>query len=161
MYTPLNMDKETGMKKKMQFTQNVLDKDLFPHCKTMKQKIYYLGYMTNKLLRTSFGWRKQDDRDSYINKRIDLTGTLLNNLFRNYFNKLVKDMQKQIVREIYDLALEPDKVADLVFDAVDSKQFYIFTEDTFRDAIINRHRNIESRTNPVLAANLVEEHLNE
>ena len=71
------------------------------------------------------------------------------------------DMRKQIVREIYDLALDPDKVADLVFDAVDSKQFYIFTEDTFRDAIINRHRNIESRTNPVLAANLVEEHLND
>ena len=71
------------------------------------------------------------------------------------------DMRKQIVREIYDLALEPNKVADLVFDAVDSKQFYIFTEDTFRDAIINRHRNIESRTNPVLAANLVEEHLND
>lgn len=100
MYTPLNVDKETGLKRKIQFTENVLDKDLFPHCVTKKQKIYYLGYMTNKLLRTSFGWRNPDDRDSYINKRIDLTGTLLNNLFRNYFNKLVKDMQKQIVREI-------------------------------------------------------------
>ena len=77
-----------------------LEKDLFPHCQTEKQKIYYLGYMVNKLLRTSFGWRKSDDRDSYINKRIDLTGTLLNNLFRNYFNKLVKDMNKQVIREI-------------------------------------------------------------
>jgi DNA-directed RNA polymerase II subunit RPB2 len=56
--------------------------------------------MTNKLLRCSFEWIPQDDRDSYLNKRIDLTGTLLNNLYRNYFNKLVKDMQKQIVREI-------------------------------------------------------------
>lgn len=100
MYTPLNMDKETGARKKREFTKNVLEKDLFPHCQTEKQKIYYLGYMVNKLLRTSFGWRKSDDRDSYINKRIDLTGTLLNNLFRNYFNKLVKDMQKQVVREI-------------------------------------------------------------
>jgi DNA-directed RNA polymerase beta subunit len=35
-----------------------------------------------------------------VNKRIDLTGSLLNNLFRNYFNKLVKEMQKQIIREI-------------------------------------------------------------
>ena len=35
-----------------------------------------------------------------INKRVELTGTLLNNLFRNYFNKLVKEMQKQVVREI-------------------------------------------------------------
>jgi len=100
MYTPINMDKEQGEKKKREFTQNVLDNDLFPHCPTDKQKIYFLGYMTNKLLTTSFGWRKTDDRDSYMNKRIDLTGTLLNNLFRNYFNKLVKDMSKQIIREI-------------------------------------------------------------
>ena len=56
--------------------------------------------MTNRLLSCSFGWIKQDDRDSYMNKRIDLTGSLLNNLFRNYFNKLVKDTSKQIVREI-------------------------------------------------------------
>ena len=56
--------------------------------------------MTNKLLKCSFEWTLPDDRDSYLNKRIDLTGVLLNNLYRNYFNKLVKDMQKQIVREI-------------------------------------------------------------
>ena len=100
MYTPLNMDKETGIRKKMEFTQTVLSEDLFPHCKTKEQKIYFLGYMTNRLLSCSFGWIKQDDRDSYMNKRIDLTGSLLNNLFRNYFNKLVKDTSKQIVREI-------------------------------------------------------------
>ena len=100
MYTPLNMDKETGAIKKREFTLEVLDTDLFPHCKNIKQKIYFLGYMTNKLLRCSFGEEDSDDRDSYNNKRIDLTGVLLNNLFRNYFNKLVKDMQKQVVREI-------------------------------------------------------------
>uniref|UniRef100_A0A6C0JEF0 DNA-directed RNA polymerase n=1 Tax=viral metagenome TaxID=1070528 RepID=A0A6C0JEF0_9ZZZZ len=100
MYTPINMDKETGARKKREFTVGVLNTDLFPHCKTMIQKIYYLGYMTRRLLKTSFGWEQTDDRDSYLNKRIDLTGTLLNNLFRNYFNKLVKDMQKAIVREI-------------------------------------------------------------
>ena len=56
--------------------------------------------MTNKLLQTSLGWLPTDDRDSYLNKRIDTCGILLNNLFRNYFNKLVKDMQKQIIREM-------------------------------------------------------------
>ena len=100
MYTPLHMDKETGARKKRQFTVDVLENDLFPHCKTMTQKIYFLGYMCNKLLRTSIGWEETDDRDSYLNKRLDLSGVLLNNLFRNYFNKLVKDMQKQVVREI-------------------------------------------------------------
>jgi DNA-directed RNA polymerase II subunit RPB2 len=100
MFTPINMDKEAGIKKKREFTISVLENDLFPHCQKKIQKIYFLGYMVNKLLRTSFGWRKPDDRDSYLNKRLDTTGALLNNLLRNYFNKLVKDMQKQTVREI-------------------------------------------------------------
>jgi len=99
-YTPLNMDKETGARKKREFTIDVLNNDLFPHCQTLEQKLYLLGYMVKKLLFTSLGWMPPDDRDSYLNKRIELTGTLLNNLFRNYFNKLVKEMQKQIVREI-------------------------------------------------------------
>ena len=100
MFTPINMDKETGAKKKLEFTMDILNNDLFPHCHNMVQKVYFLGYMTNKLLMAAFENVKQDDRDSYLNKRVDLTGTLLNNLFRNYFNKLVKDMEKQIIREI-------------------------------------------------------------
>ena len=99
-YTPINMDKETGALKKHQFALEVLQNDLFPHCQTLIQKIYFLGYMANKLMQASFEWIKGDDRDSYLNKRIDLTGTSLNNLFRNYFNKLVKDMEKQIIKEI-------------------------------------------------------------
>jgi len=100
MYTPINMDKETGIRKKHEFTLEILNNDLFPHCHNMEQKTYFLGYMAHRLLLASFEIIKQDDRDSYLNKRIDLTGTLLNNLYRNYFNKLVKDMEKQIIREI-------------------------------------------------------------
>jgi DNA-directed RNA polymerase II subunit RPB2 len=99
-YTPFNMDRESGLLKKREFALEVLNNDLFPHCQTMTQKKYMLGYMCKKLIQTSLGWIPCDDRDSYLNKRIELTGTLLNNLFRNYFNKLVKEMQKQVVREI-------------------------------------------------------------
>jgi DNA-directed RNA polymerase II subunit RPB2 len=100
MYTPINMDRETGARKKQEFAVDVLNNDLYPHCKTKTQKIYFLGYMTFRLLQASFEWVGADDRDSYLNKRIDLCGALLNNLFRNYFNKLVKDMEKQVVKEI-------------------------------------------------------------
>ena len=72
-----------------------------------------------------------------------------------------QDTRKEAVREIYNLALDPDSVADLVFKAVESKQFYIFTENTFQDAIKTRHRDIELVRNPMLGANLVEEHLND
>ncbi|MAU39750.1 MAG: hypothetical protein CL501_02675 [Actinobacteria bacterium] len=71
------------------------------------------------------------------------------------------DIRKEAVREIYNLALEPERVADLVFKAVESRQFYIFTEDTFQGAIQSRHRDIELARNPMLGANLVEEHLND
>jgi DNA-directed RNA polymerase II subunit RPB2 len=99
-FTPINMDKDTGAKKKREFAIEVLGTDLLPHCRTLKQKLYLLGTMAKKLIQTSLGWLPPDDRDSYVNKRIELTGTLLNNLFRNYFNKLVKEMQKKIVSEI-------------------------------------------------------------
>ena len=106
MYTTMNVDKETGLNRKMEFTMDVLRNDLFPHCQhsdpaqNIEQKLLFLGYMTNRLLQVSSERVKQDDRDSYVNKRIDLTGVLLNNLFRNYFNKLVKEMERQVIREI-------------------------------------------------------------
>jgi len=99
-FTPINMDKDHGTKKKRDFVMEVLSNDLFPHCRTPAQKIYFLGYMTNMLIQTALGRIKPSDRDSYINKRIDTTGTLLNNLFRNYYNKMVKEMQKNILKEI-------------------------------------------------------------
>ncbi len=99
-YTPLHIDKDTGLRNKRNFAMDIINNDLFPHCKTVKQKLFMIGYMAKKLIQTSLGILPPDDRDSYLNKRIELTGTLLNNLFRNYFNKLVKEMQKQIIKEI-------------------------------------------------------------
>lgn len=98
--THVGMDKETSATLKRNFANEVLNNDLFPHCRTTEQKIYFLGYMANCLLRCSLGLETVSDRDSFVNKRVDITGTLLNNLFRNYFNKMVKDMQKQTIREI-------------------------------------------------------------
>ena len=100
MYTPINIDYEQGVRKKVIYAKEILNNDIFPHCNSLQQKQYYLGHMTLSLIYCYFGWTLPTDRDSYLNKRIDLTGILLNNLFRNYFNKLVKDMQKQVLREI-------------------------------------------------------------
>ena len=100
IYTPINMTQEEGEKKKIDFTHDILNYDLFPNCQTPKEKIYLLGFMANRLISCRLGYTKPDDRDSYENKRIELTGCLLNNLFRNYFNKVIKDVQKLVVREI-------------------------------------------------------------
>jgi DNA-directed RNA polymerase II subunit RPB2 len=100
IYTPINMEKEEGQKKKKEFAMDVLNNDLFPNCKLHIERIYLLGYMTYKLIKCAIGELPCDDRDAYQNKRIETTGVLLNHLFRTYFNKVTKDMQKQIIREI-------------------------------------------------------------
>jgi DNA-directed RNA polymerase II subunit RPB2 len=99
-YTPVNMDKERGAQKKREFAIEILTNDLFPHCRNLAERRFFLGYMTHKLISCSLGLEQPDDRDSYLNKRIDTTGMLLNNLFRNYFNKVVKDMSKAVIKEI-------------------------------------------------------------
>lgn len=86
--------------RKIAYTREIITTDFFPHCKSDTEKLYFLGYMTLRLLKTYMGILTESDRDSYENKRIDTCGVLLNNLFRNNFNKLVKDMQKHIRREI-------------------------------------------------------------
>ena len=86
-------------KTKQDFIPDILN-GMFIHCKTLEQRIYLLGYMANKLVMCSLKRMPCDDRDSYLNKRISLTGDLLNDLYRIYFNKLVKDMSRQIIREV-------------------------------------------------------------
>ena len=101
MYNPYNQVSQLeGQKKKREYTETAIHDDFLPHCETKQQKLYFIGYMVFKLFKTKMGIIKESDRDSHINKRIDTTGFLLNNLFRNYFNKMVKDMQKQIKKEL-------------------------------------------------------------
>lgn len=81
--------------------KNVLEKEFLPHVGfEFDKKALYLGYMTNKLIRCFTGIQELDDRDSYINKKIDTVGILMSNLFRQYYSKTIKDMKNIIQKEI-------------------------------------------------------------
>ena len=54
----------------------------------------YICYMINRLLRCMLGRIPKDDRDSYTNKRIDLPGSLMEELFRQYYRKMLNDCNK-------------------------------------------------------------------
>jgi DNA-directed RNA polymerase II subunit RPB2 len=93
-------NEKATLTKKEEVLRDIFQNDFFPHCKSKMQKLYLLGYMASRLISTALGWYSPDDRDSYLNKRIELTGTLLNNLFRNHYIRFVKDVEKQVVKEI-------------------------------------------------------------
>ena len=67
--------------------QYILKVDFLPHIDSIKAKIFFLGYMVNKLVRMSQKMIQPTDRDSFSFKRIDLPGFLLAELFREYYEE--------------------------------------------------------------------------
>ena len=80
--------------------RNLLRADLFPHAGDGEGKVAYLAYMIAKLLRVKRGISLMDDRDSYINKRIDTPGALMSALFRQHYGKFVREMRSMLHKEI-------------------------------------------------------------
>jgi DNA-directed RNA polymerase subunit B len=80
----------------------MLDKSLLPHLGDKPEdrfkKALYLGRMSRSLLELNLGIRKEDDKDHLANKRIKLAGDLLDELFRNAFQAVIKDLKYQLER---------------------------------------------------------------
>ena len=66
----------------------------------MKKKIYFTGLMVNKLIKCYLGITPLDDRDSYINKRLETPGYLLGNLTYQCIHKITKDIKNFITKEV-------------------------------------------------------------
>lgn len=90
---------------------DILRNDVLPHVgDEFKNKSWFIGYMVNQLLNCHIGRYPYHDRDHYANKRIDLPGYKLAELFAQNFSKMVKDARTFIVREI--IKIEHDKIND-------------------------------------------------
>ena len=85
--------------------KDILAEELFPHIGTGEkayEKACFLAHMTRKVLWVAHGRIPNDDRDSYPNKRVDLPGFLLANLFRTHFaTMMVKDIKTYLSKEIH------------------------------------------------------------
>ncbi|KAI8471554.1 MAG: RNA polymerase II second largest subunit [Monoraphidium minutum] len=89
---------------RMMYAREILVKELLPHvgqapyCEN--KKAYYIGYIVHRLLLVSLKRRREDDRDHYANKRLDLGGPLLAGLFRLLFRKLCKDIRSYVQKSV-------------------------------------------------------------
>lgn len=80
--------------------RQILITDLFPNIgSNLKQKAMFLGYITQKLINVCLGITKESDRDSYIYKRVDTSGFLIANIFRDYYNQFRRNTRNNIDRE--------------------------------------------------------------
>jgi DNA-directed RNA polymerase beta subunit/intein/homing endonuclease len=89
-------DKETKQNQKKMYLDDLFKRSFLPHVEGNKlMKAFYLCYMLNRLLRASLGRIPVDDRDSYLNKRVDLPGDLMMELFKQQHKKVISDCKKQ------------------------------------------------------------------
>ena len=81
--------------------RRMLKTEILPHVgEVLAHKASYLAEMARLLLLVSIGLRDPDDRDSYVNKRVDAPGVMLANLLRQYFGKVVKEARKALYKEL-------------------------------------------------------------
>jgi DNA-directed RNA polymerase subunit B" len=81
---------------------HILDNYLLPHVGITPadriKKAYFLARMAERCIDVSSGVREEDDKDHYANKRIKISGNLLDDLFRYAMGYFIKDVKYQIER---------------------------------------------------------------
>ena len=84
----------------------VIDRYLLPHLHeegvdeedVRINKAYYLCRMAEACFELALGRRDSDDKDHYANKRLKVSGDLMQDLFRTALNKLARDVKYQLER---------------------------------------------------------------
>jgi len=81
----------------------ILSDYFLPHVGELNflDKAYFMGYMVNRLLKVYTKEEKPTDRDNFRFKRVELSGTLLYDLFREYYLIQKKDITRKIDEEYY------------------------------------------------------------
>lgn len=107
--------------KSVQQVKSILTQDLFPNIdiytntNSLREKGIYLGYLVNKIIKTALGVAKETDRDSYMFKRIDISGYLLAELFQETYSKFRKNIRNELDRTYnFGHVQETGKLEDLI-----------------------------------------------
>ncbi len=83
------------LSERIPWAREFLQMKLFPHIgvskTSMHAKAVYLGYVVRKLFLTKLGFRRVDDRDSFINKRFLMPGDIMHRAFSFAFEMAAKN----------------------------------------------------------------------
>ena len=81
----------------------ILTNYLLPHIGEMNflDKAYFLGHMVKQLLKVFTKEIKATDRDNFKFKRVELSGNLIYDLFKEYYNLQQKNIYLKIDKEYY------------------------------------------------------------
>lgn len=79
-----------------------LVEDVLPNAgRMLADKAIFLGMLVKRLLAVRLGAAPLDNRDDYVHKRLQVGGTLMADLFRDYYFRFRKEVMKRLDREYY------------------------------------------------------------
>ena len=87
--------------KKKVYAWQIVETEIFPHMgvsASIREKALFLGHIVNKIISTDVGFRAEDDRDNYCNKRVEVSGILFHDLFRTLFKRFTKIVLQQLIK---------------------------------------------------------------
>ena len=91
----------TNNKRIISFIDKFISRNFIPHVKDQPEnKLMYTIHILSRLLSVYYNKANYDDRDSYFNKRLDTTGTLLSYIFRMNYTKMLKDTRNSVIKEL-------------------------------------------------------------
>lgn len=128
------------------YVRYVIMNDLFPNMNegsgknmsvSLHKKALFLGHVAKHIVQVCLGLEKESDRDNYAFKRVDVSGFLMANLFRDFYNQFRVECRSAIDRK-YNYG--PWKKEGDITQLVTSKHFWEvfrsdFIEDGFRRSL--------------------------
>ena len=127
----------------------ILSNYLLPHIGVMnfQNKAYFLGYMVKQLLRVFNKEIKPTDRDSFMYKRVEMSGNLLYDLFKEYYKEQQGSIKLNVDKNYnsiklskaqgeVDKTVNSDKLSKSMQEIV--KDFQMASQDFFSE------RNVEA-----------------
>ena len=76
--------------------KNILTSEVFPNIPLHQNKPKYLGYLIKQLFNVAMHISPESDKDSYVYKRVDISGYLLAELFHESYMKLRKFVRDKL-----------------------------------------------------------------
>lgn len=110
---------------RLSFLYDTIREACLPHVGSdYTSKVYFLAHMTRKLILYELGLEEKTSRDTFINKRLDTSGTLLANLFMISMKQgMIYNAQRQI-RRIYEFSSGEYNGPDGIINIINENNYH-------------------------------------